>query len=365
MTTLFYIALLILFFNLFRFVVAMLNYVTRPILPFGKVEGNPLVSVLIPARNEEQNIANILGGLLDQSYSNLEIVVYNDQSTDDTAHIVNRFALQNSRVSMIMGEELPTGWLGKNYACHRLAQQAKGQYFLFFDADVKVSPHIVANGVSYMQRKRLVLLSMFPRQQLISMGEKLVVPSMNWILLSLLFLRLVRWSKFPSLAAANGQMMMFDAEVYNKNQWHSQVRHSRVEDINISRLIKRKRLRTATLLGTDDILCRMYGSYADAINGFTKNVTAFFGGSIAITILFALLGTFGPIVILLGLPFPLALLFFSSLIASRIFVAKLSEQSIWINVFLWPIQQLAFLHLLVSAIRYSVTKKLIWKGRGI
>ena len=365
MSILFYVALFVLLFSLFRFLVALLNYTSRPILPYGKVSGVPLVSVLIPARNEEQNIANILGGLLNQTYSNINVIVYNDQSTDETAQLVQQFIKEDERVCMMMGEELPKGWLGKNYACHRLAMEAQGEYLLFLDADVKVEPHLVENAVAYMQRKRLVLLSMFPRQQLLSMGEKLVVPSMNWILLSLLFLRLVRWSKFPSLAAANGQMMLFDATVYKDSQWHSQVRHSRVEDIAISRLIKRKRLRMATLLGTDDISCRMYGSYTDAIHGFTKNVTAFFGGSIVVTVLFALLGTLGPFIVLFGLPFPLALLHFTCLIASRIFVTKLSEQSVWINVFLWPVQQLAFLHLVASAVRYATTKKLIWKGRGI
>ncbi|MDD3567977.1 MAG: glycosyltransferase family 2 protein [Bacteroidales bacterium] len=365
MSILFYIALFVLIFSLFRFLVALLNYISRPILPYGRVSGTPLVSVLIPARNEEHNIASILGGLLNQTYSNITVTVYNDQSTDETAHLVQQFIKEDKRVSMMMGEELPTGWLGKNYACHRLAMQAQGEYLLFLDADVKVEPHLVENAVAYMQRKRLVLLSMFPRQQLISMGEKLVVPSMNWILLSLLFLRLVRWSTFPSLAAANGQMMLFDAKMYSDFQWHSVVRHSRVEDIAISRLIKRKRLRMATLLGTDDISCRMYGSYTDAINGFTKNVTAFFGGSLVVTVLFALLGTLGPFIVLFGLPFPFALLFFTCLIASRIFVTKLSEQSVWINVLLWPVQQVAFLHLVLSAIRFSATKKLIWKGRGI
>lgn len=365
MSILFYVALFVLLFSLFRFLVALLNYTSRPILPYGKVSGVPLVSVLIPARNEEQNIANILGGLLNQTYSNIDVIVYNDQSTDETAQLVQKYIKEDDRVSMMMGEELPTGWLGKNYACHSLAKQANGEYLLFLDADVKVEPHLVENAVAYMQRKRLVLLSMFPRQQLLSMGEKLVVPSMNWILLSLLFLRLVRWSKFPSLAAANGQMMLFDADSYAQNQWHSRVRQTPVEDISISRLIKRKRLRMATLLGTDDIACRMYGSYSEAINGFTKNVTAFFGGSIVVTVLFALIETLGPFVVLLALPFPFVLLYFAVVVASRVFISKLSEQSVWVNVFLWPLQQAAFIHLVVRAIRFSATKRHTWKGRGI
>lgn len=365
MSTLFYIAMAIVSITLFRFFVALFNYITRPFLPFGQVQSSPLVSVLIPARNEEQNIGRLLSTLSNQTYSNIEIIVYNDQSTDQTEQVVNRFAAQDNRILLVQGDTLPPGWLGKNFACHQLAMRAKGRYFLYLDADVKVAPHLVSNAVSYMKRKRLVLLSMFPRQEIKTFGEKLVVPSMNWILLSLLFLRLVRWSRRPSLAAANGQMMLFDADSYAQNQWHSRVRQTPVEDISISRLIKRKRLRMATLLGTDDIACRMYGSYSEAINGFTKNVTAFFGGSIVVTVMFALIETIGPFVVLLALPFPFVLLYFTVVVASRVFISKLSEQSVWVNVFLWPLQQAAFIHLVVRAIRFSATKRHTWKGRGI
>jgi chlorobactene glucosyltransferase len=321
--------------------------------------------VLVPARDEAKNIGLILSGITQQTYSNMEIVVYDDQSTDETVSIVQRFMREEPRLRLISGTEKPNGWMGKNYACHCLAQAAKGDFFLFLDADVDVTPAFVENALAYMQRKRLTLLSMFPRQELVSFGEKLVVPSMNWILLSMLFLRLIHWSRRRSLAAANGQMMMFEAQQYRLNLWHQQVMGTPVEDIAISRLIKRKRLRMSTLLGTNDISCRMYGSYSEAINGFTKNVKGFFGGSIVATILFALFETFAPIVVIFGLPFPLTFLFFFAWISSRMLVARLSEQSVLFNVLQWPLQQAAFLHLVYRATNYTITKKLTWKGRNV
>jgi glycosyltransferase involved in cell wall biosynthesis len=365
MSPLFYISLFLLFFVVLRFFIAFLNFLTRPVLPYGKPNGYPLVSILIPARNEEQNIARLLKGIVKQSYWNIEVIVYNDQSTDQTESIVKEFAASDNRVSVINGELLPQGWLGKNFGCHSLAQNAKGDFLLFLDADVMVSTHFVENAVAYMQRKRLVLLSMFPRQELLTFGERMVVPSMNWILLSLLFLRLVRWSKRRSLAAANGQMMMFDAQVYRDKQWHEQVKLSSVEDIAISRLIKRSKLRMATLLGTDDISCRMYGSYNEAITGFTKNVTAFFGGSIIATIVYLIVVTVGPFLIVLTLPFPLAFLYFFCLISARLLVARLSEQSPFTNVLLWPLQHFAFMHLVYRAYLFNKNKKLVWKGREL
>jgi glycosyltransferase involved in cell wall biosynthesis len=365
MNILFYVSLFLLFIVVLRFIIAFLNFLSRPILPNGQPIGTPLVSVLIPARNEEFNIGKLLDGILNQSYKQIEVIVYNDQSTDQTAEIIDDYIAKDSRVSTIVGHELPKGWLGKNYGCYRLAHAAKGDYLIFLDADVKVSSTFVQNALAYSQRKRLVLLSMFPRQELVSFGEKLVVPTMNWILLSMLFLRLVRWSKRRSLAAANGQMMMFDAKVYQEQQWHEKVKSSPVEDISISRLIKRQKLRMATLLGTNDVSCRMYDSYSHAITGFTKNVTAFFGGSIFVTVLFLLIGTFSPFIVILGLPFPLVLLFFFCLISARMLIAKLSGQSPIANLILWPLQHFAFIHLVFKAFFYSKNKNLKWKGRDI
>ncbi|MFP4555826.1 MAG: glycosyltransferase [Bacteroidales bacterium] len=365
MSTLFYISLFLLIIVLLRFFIAVLNYITRPVLPKTKPTENPLVSVLIPARNEEDNIDRIINWLLAQTYTNIEIIIYNDQSTDNTSAIVQQYANKHKNIILIEGIELPKGWLGKNFGCHQLAQAANGDYLLYLDADVTVSPDFVENATAYIQRKQLALLSMFPRQQLQTFGEKMVVPSMNWILLSLLCLRFVKWSKRRSLAAANGQMMMFDAKIYKQNLWHEKLKSSPVEDIGISRIIKKNKLPIATLLGTNDISCRMYSSYSQAINGFTKNIAAFFGGSLFVMLVFVLIGTIAPIVVVLGLPFPLVFLYFFCLIASRLLISKLSEQSRLVNVFLWPLQHLALLHLAFMAIAHTRKKQLTWKGRNV
>jgi glycosyltransferase involved in cell wall biosynthesis len=365
MSAIFFISLFFVVIALLRFLISLLNFLSRPILPNGKATSNQLVSVLIPARNEEKNVGNLLSDLLLQNYINFEVLVYDDCSTDGTASVVSSYIDKDQRITLIPGQNLPQGWLGKNYACSQLAQRAKGQLFLFLDADVRLSPWFVGNALAYMQQKRLALLSMFPRQEMKSLGERLVVPNMNWILLSLLFLRLVRWSKRRSLAAANGQMMMFDAKIYIENQWHYKVKSSPVEDIGISRLVKRKKYRMATLLGTDDISCRMYESYSEAITGFTKNINSFFGGSVFVTLIFTLVVTIGPFIVLFNLPFLFTFLYFFCLISSRLLIAKISEQKPFLNVILWPLQHFAFLHLVFRSMVFIKTKRLIWKGREV
>src|SRR5690606_28081384 len=134
---------------------------------------------------------------------------------------------------------LPKGWLGKNNACHNLAQHAKGKYLLFLDADVRVGDSIIKNTVSFTKKHKLGLLSIFPMQIMETLGEQSTVPNMNYILLSLLPLLLVRNTNFSSLAAANGQFMHFHAEIYPQTLPHQRMKNSKVEDIKIARFYKK------------------------------------------------------------------------------------------------------------------------------
>ncbi|MHB1253047.1 MAG: glycosyltransferase family 2 protein, partial [Candidatus Humimicrobiaceae bacterium] len=110
-------------------------------LPESILKSPPLVSVLIPARNEEKNIRRILNSMIKQDYPNLEILVLDDGSTDETSQIVEKFAEKDSRVRLIKGGPLPKGWKGKCYACHQLSKVAKGEYFVFTDADTLHCPN--------------------------------------------------------------------------------------------------------------------------------------------------------------------------------------------------------------------------------
>jgi len=172
-----YIALAILLMILST---TLFNFFTAPrIARAPKLKSTPKVSVLIPARNEEQNISKCLEGLLKQDYPNFEIIVLNDHSEDNTLQVIQEHQKRDNRIKSINGKDLPPGWTGKNWACHQLSQVATGDVFIFTDADNRHAPFAVKNTVAYIQNLKLDLISAFPQQRTVTLPEKMIVPIMD------------------------------------------------------------------------------------------------------------------------------------------------------------------------------------------
>lgn len=360
-------------FLLLRVFVALVNLFFS-ILPKSVPEKcPPLVSVLIPARNEAERLPELLFQLIQHDYRKMEILVYDDLSEDDTAEVIKSCARMDERIRYMEGKSLPEGWLGKNHACHQLAMHAKGDYLLFLDADVRIEKGLVMQSVSYAHKHKLALLSLFPVQQMHTLAERLVVPLMNWILVGLLPMKLTRWSSRPSLSAANGQFMLFETETYRKYRFHEMVKAQKVEDILIFKKIKQLSKSTAfetvlkaeTMLSNGMVKCRMYESWKEALDGFSKNVFEFFGGSPLLTLLFVLISSFGFVVAALyGGWWHLAVFLGMSLFL-RIIVSIASRQSLFWNALLTPLQQFSFLILVFYAMRKRKRHNNQWKGRNV
>ena len=142
-----YIACFVIAFAVLQLFIAFVNMLIRPSLKNQSSGFDALISVMIPARNEENNIIKLLTDLQHQTYKNIEILVFNDQSTDRTAELVNEMALYDKRIRLINSDGLPENWLGKNFACHSAAQPAKGDFFLFLDADVRLNENAVSRSI--------------------------------------------------------------------------------------------------------------------------------------------------------------------------------------------------------------------------
>ena len=359
------IILITLFFIILRFSVTLFNFISNPKLRRVGKHYNDKVSILIPARNEADNILTLLQSIHDQDYQNYDVTVLDDSSTDETYNICTAFAASHPQFKVIKGAALPTDWLGKNYACHQLAKQADGKYLLFLDADEEVKPSLINSAVYRMYLNKLGLLSLFTNQQMVTMGEKLVVPLMHFILLNLLPVRLIYLVKNASVAAASGQFMLFDAAIYHKHQWHKLVKNKVVEDVEIMRLIKAEAYNGEALLANGMIYCRMYKNYTEAMNGFSKNFLAAFNYSIIGFIVYITLTIGGPMVIMMTLNLPLILFMSGLIILTRIMISLSSGQNAVYNIILHPVQMLNMLIIAFLSIQKHITKTTVWKGRNI
>jgi glycosyltransferase involved in cell wall biosynthesis len=356
---------IVFFFLIIRFTVTLFNFISNPKLPSSPLSHADFVSILVPVRDEEENILQLLTSIREQDYNNIEVLILDDHSSDNTFTICENFCAGLSGFRVLKGAKLPKGWLGKNFACHQLAQEAKGKYYLFLDADEIIKDGLIQNAVHRMKQGKLALLSLFTNQIMVTVGERLVVPLMHFLLLNLLPLRLVRLAKNPKLAAASGQFMLFDAALYQAHHWHAQVKDRVVEDIEIMKLVKSYQYTVESLLANGFVSCRMYKTFQQAVDGFSKNLLAGFGYNIPGLICYLLLTIVGPIFILLYLNYSLLFFAVTLIILSRIMISLASGQNVLLNILLHPLQMLSLVWISVISIKKHLTKKTTWKGRTI
>jgi len=352
-----------LFFIILRFTVTVFNFVSNPKLRRVNRTYTEMVSILIPARNEEGNILNLLKSVHQQDYENYEVIIYDDESTDRTFSICSAYAAKHPHFRIIEGAKLPEGWTGKNYACYQLAKQAKGDYFLFLDADSTIKDSLINSAIYRMQVYKLALLSLFTNQVMQTAGEKTTVPLLHYLLLNLLPLRLVYLTRNPAIATACGQFMLFDAVVYQQNQWHELVKDKVVEDAEIMKTIKSASYKGEVLLANDMISCRMYKNYSEAISGFSKNSLAVFNYNIPGLFIYILVLIGGPMIVLMTLNFSLILFMAGLIMLTRIMISLSVGQNALYNVVLHPVQMFNLVVIAFLSVQKHLTKTNVWKGR--
>jgi len=232
----------------------------------------PLISILIPARNEEANIGTCLESLLSQDYPNFEILVLDDSSSDGTAGIVERIAAGDSRLRLLKGEPLPAGWAGKPFACHQLSREAKGSWLLFTDADTVHAPCTLSHILHAALTSNAALVSGFPLQRNTSLLQKMTMPILFYFLLlcGLPFWWLQRSREHPLPSLAIGQFMFFSAGEYRSVGGHEAVKSQLIEDVELGMVMWRHNYRQLTLDLTPLVSCQMYREFGTMWQGINR-----------------------------------------------------------------------------------------------
>lgn len=258
-------------FSLLILVISVLNVLFgMPALKVRRLRNAPHVSILIPVRNERRNIERCLTAALAQEYPNFEVLVYEDNSEDGTAQILSQF--YDPKLQVVFGSSPPSGWYGKHWACWNLAQMAKGEYLLFIDADVVLSPLALSSAVARLEEKRLEMLSLLPHQEIGSLGELLLVPLIPWSLFSFFPAFLERL-----VPVALGQFILIEKEAYERLGGHQRIKSEIVDDLALARLAKKERIRMGFFLAGELVRCRMYAGLREALRGLSKNLYPVFG----------------------------------------------------------------------------------------
>jgi chlorobactene glucosyltransferase len=257
----------------------------------------PLISVIIPARNEERNITRCIKALLVQSYPNYEIIVVDDHSTDATPQILSRLAKGNPQVRVLQGKDLQPGWAGKPHALVQGAVAAKGDWLCFLDADTFASPALLSSTYRTALSTKADLFSILTAQELGSFWERTVLPL---VFLGLAYGFPAERVNDPSKpdAIANGQFILIKRSVYDAVGGHAAVADRIDEDRAIAAVVKRGGYRLVVADGRLVASTRMYTSLAEMWEGWTKNI--FLGLQDRLGLLS--FGAFVGVVVSIGLP---------------------------------------------------------------
>ncbi|MEO8725477.1 MAG: glycosyltransferase family A protein [Acidobacteriaceae bacterium] len=327
----------------------------------------PSVSLLIPARNEESNIAPLLESLFAQHDVRLQIIVCDDHSTDATAAIVRRLMAGNTSshsLRLIFAPPLPEGWNGKQHACWTLAQHATCKTLCWVDADVRLAPDCIRHAHDFLLSSRSACASGFPHQQTGTFLERLLLPLIHFVLLGYLPILFMRITTHPAFAAGCGQLMLARRAPYFACHGHAAIAASRHDGITLPRVFRRAGFRTDLFPATDLAKCRMYHGAAQTWCGLLKNASEGMASP----------GAIFPFTLLLlcGQVIPFALLWYSKLfllsaalaLVTRLLCTLRFRQS-WIGTLLHPLSVLLLLLLEWQALLMSLAgQRVSWRDRS-
>jgi len=229
----------------------------------------PLVSAIIPAKDEQDTLTDCLGTVQRQSYPNLEILVVDDRSTDRTPEIARAIAEVDPRVRLVSIEDLPPGWTGKTHALHVASREARGDWFWFVDADTRHEPDSLSIVLEYARSHDAALASLLPEMRCETFWESVAQPLLGVVLVQNYPLF---WANDPSrkLAFANGQYILIQKDAYFACGGHEGVRDRFVEDIYLAKAVKELGLSSRTAIAHGIGSTRMYTSLPQFVRGWSR-----------------------------------------------------------------------------------------------
>lgn len=375
-------SLILVIVGVYFFVFSLLNILkTKNDTVFTMPEEQPFVSVLIPARNEENNINSCIQSFLNQTYKNYEILILDDNSTDKTYEIVKNLEKQHpGKIKLYSGKPLPSDWRGKSFAMQQLLEHAKGEYYLFTDADTVHTDDSISLMMSNMVFHNADLVSGYIGQKTKTFGEKITIPLIYLLTGLVIPLWMNNRCKLSIFASAIGQYIGVKASAFKAIGGYEKIKGYTTEDIYLAREMKKAGFKTIFIDAKSAATCRMYTNYDQSVRGISKNIFDFLGKN-SIVMFFIVVAIFFFLVI----PAPICVVkFFEMRLQHSTYVDTFTFSLIvnfilsflsWLMIFatrklplyiavIYPLVHLNLLYIaLVSWIRSEQGKGYVWKGR--
>jgi glycosyltransferase involved in cell wall biosynthesis len=345
------------------FLITIINALSiRVIKPKIKSEIQSDVAILLPMRDEERNVLASLSSVLEsQGLPHRSIKVLDDNSTDKTGVLARSLP----GIEIIVGKNLPNGWLGKNFACQQLADSTTAEYLVFLDADVRLAPTAINSALRKMSELNWDFISPYPRQIAVSFLERLMQPLLQWSWMSSVPLRLAEKLPFRSMVVANGQFFIVRRSSYIAAGGHAAIKSEVLDDLELARALRKHKFIGGVAEASAVSECRMYEADHDLIEGYTKSLWAAFGGvwgSIFVSALLFITGVFPFIIALSGNRW--AWICYLLLALSRL-VSAARTRSPFSTVFLHPLSMIVLIALIIKSWQGKSRGNLLWRGRNV
>jgi cellulose synthase/poly-beta-1,6-N-acetylglucosamine synthase-like glycosyltransferase len=320
------------------------------------------VGVLVPMRNEAENVEGIVATLAAQAGS-LHFYLLDDNSEDATFSLLNRFTRGDSRFTVISGAALHEKWIGKTWALQQLFEASDEEVLVSIDADVRLSNDAINKAVTLMHGARLDFVSPYPRQIARSFAERLIQPLLQWSWLTTVPLRYAERSGQQSMAVANGQFFVVRRSALAAIGGYQSVQHAVIDDVFLARELIKSGSSGTVINGSDIAETRMYGSWNEIKAGYGKSLNQAFGSIVGAAFAVAFLIATSITPLLLGLfGNPYGWLGFAAIVGTRALSAIKSRGRVLDSV-LHPISVLALIYLI--AYSYLRRGSIQWKGRTV
>ena len=320
------------------------------------------ISILIPVRNEIENIADLLESLTSQhNLESLEIIFIDDSSEDGTGDALLRARSNGAPIQVITAPKLPVNWLGKPWALQQGFMVAQGEIIVTIDADVRLAPSAIAQTVAMLGNREFI--SAYPKQIALTISERLVQPLLQWSWMTTVLLRIADKSSRSSLAVANGQFFMVRKSALDRIGGFQAIATEVLDDMKLARALISSGAHGGVADGSTLAQTRMYKNFEEIKAGYGKSLWSAFGNPVGACLAITFIFSTGVAPILIWIfGNPIGFFAYLTVVATRILSAKRSNGRA-IDSLLHPISSVILIYLIIYS--WRMRGKVQWKGRTL